>query len=215
MNKSGISTYPAPAKTDPGLTGYRQVLYWRITESARRILIMQFVALFLLLPWGILFFWLAVRLGKMSFNIHITSFSSILVALVAVLLTMVLHELAHGVVMRLFGAHPIYGILWSAGAFYATSPGYAFTRRQYLIVATAPLILLSLLAVLLMIFTAGSPLVWVWMVCAIYNAAGAAGDLWIVTVVLRYPAEAMVMDEKDGVRIFLPVRQSEREAGLQ
>jgi len=30
------------------------------------------------------------------------------------------------------------------------------------------------------------------------------GDLWITTIVLRYPATAYVIDEKDGIRVFLP-----------
>ncbi len=193
-----------PSEINPKLTGYHQVLYWRITDNQARTLLMQVVAFLLLIPWGIVFFWLAIQLGKMSFNINITSVIPILLLLAAVLLMMVLHELAHGLMMRLFGAHPIYGILWSAGAFYATSPGYPYTRQQYLIVATTPLILLSVLAVLLMAFTAGSSLVWIWTICAIYNAAGSAGDLWIVAVVLRYPPETLVIDEKDGVKIFMP-----------
>ncbi len=197
-----------PPEIDPRLAGDRQVLYWRITDNPARVLFMQVVALLLLIPWGVVFIWLGIRLGKLSLKISITSVFQILLILAAVLFMMVLHELAHGVVMRTFGARPIYGILWSAGAFYATSPRYPYTRRQYLMVATAPLVILSVLAMLLMILTAGSPLVWIWAICAIYNAAGSAGDLWIAAVVLRYPAEAYVMDEKDGVKIFMPITGS-------
>jgi len=40
--------------------------------------------------------------------------------------------------------------------------------------------------------------------CATINAGGAIGDLWIAKIVLRYPASAYIMDERDGVRVFLP-----------
>jgi hypothetical protein len=51
---------------------------------------------------------------------------------------------------------------------------------------------------------AGTPWVLPLAVSAAINAAGAVGDLWISRVVLRYPKESFVMDERDGVRIFLP-----------
>ena len=38
----------------------------------------------------------------------------------------------------------------------------------------------------------------------ILNASGAAGDLLMSWEIMRFPAQAMVMDEMDGVRIFMP-----------
>ena len=39
--------------------------------------------------------------------------------------------------------------------------------------------------------------------CASLNAAGASGDVWMALVVARYPARAYVIDERDGMRIFV------------
>jgi hypothetical protein len=36
----------------------------------------------------------------------------------------------------------------------------------------------------------------------ILNAGSAIGDLWMLLVVLRYPASAIVRDEEDGIRIY-------------
>jgi len=68
--------------------------------------------------------------------------------LMSILLTFVLHELTHGVAMQTRGAHPRYGVLLKQAMLYATAPGFAFRRDSYLVVALAPLVCLSILAVL-------------------------------------------------------------------
>jgi hypothetical protein len=118
--------------------------------------------------------------------------------------TIVLHELAHGIAMQVFGARPRYGVLWNYAMFYATAPGYAFHRNDYIQIALAPLFALSLLAVFVMWFLSGTFWVAVLAIGGVINASGAIGDLWITTIVLRYPLAAYVMDEKDGIRVFLP-----------
>jgi hypothetical protein len=107
--------------------------------------------------------------------------------------------------MRLFGARPRYGVLWKYGMFYATAPGYAFQRNEYLCIALAPLAALSVFAVLAMPLLSGSYALWLVVLGATANAAGAIGDLWIAAIVFtRYPPHAFVIDERDGMRIFLP-----------
>lgn len=157
---------------------------------------------------SIVFIWLAVNVGRMPKEFDLSIPAAGLPVLLALLLVLVLHELVHGFCMRLFGAHPKYGILWKALAFYATSPGFAFPRWQYLLIALAPLVALSLLAVLLILLLAGTAWVALIAFVAAVNAAGAIGDLWITMVVLRYPAYAYMMDERDGVRVFLPFEGS-------
>jgi len=198
-----MTPYFIPERGTPP-DGYREMLYWRITENTKRIVILQLVALPLLIVWGLIFYWLAIRLGKMPSSFISSSMVRVLFAVAGIMVTIVLHEAVHGITMRLFGAHPRYGIMWRYGMFYATAPGFAFPRRDYLIVAITPLIGVSLLAVLGMILLAGSAVVGLLALCATVNAAGAVGDLWIIGIVLRYPPSTYVVDEQDGVRIFLP-----------
>jgi hypothetical protein len=40
-------------------------------------------------------------------------------------------------------------------------------------------------------------------ICGVVNASGAVGDMWITMIVLRYESTAYVMDERDGIRVFL------------
>jgi hypothetical protein len=124
---------------------------------------------------------------------------------VGIVLILLLHELTHGVAMHMFGAKPRYGVLWKQAMFYATTLGYTYRRNDYLIVTLAPLFILSILVILGMWFVQGNAL-WVALLAMFgtINAAGAIGDLWIATIVLRYAPAAYVMDERDGVRVFLP-----------
>lgn len=198
-----MTPYFMPERGTPP-DGYREVLCWRITENTTRIVILQLVALPLLIVWGLIFYWLAIRLGKMPSSFISSSMVRVMFALAGIIVTILLHEAVHGITMQLFGAHPRYGVMWRYGMFYATAPGFAFSRRDYLIVAITPLICISLLAVLGMILMAGSAVVGLLALCATVNAAGAVGDLWIMGIVLRYPPSTYVVDEQDGVRIFLP-----------
>ncbi len=189
--------------------GYREVLYWSVSDQPRKSVVLQIVSVPLFVVSGALFFWLAIRLGAMPsrLNFGLLEFGLVLIS---ILLTFVLHELTHGVVMQILGAHPRYGVLLKQAMLYATAPGFAFQRNSYLMVAFAPLACLSILAILGMVALMGTAWVALLAFCATINAGGAIGDLWITKIVLSYPASAYIMDERDGVRVFLPDETSSK-----
>jgi len=181
--------------------GYREVLYWKLTESTRRLILIQLLAI----PLGIVAFpafgWAAAQFGGNA----LAGLEDLLSLVLGLVVTLSLHELAHGVVMAAFGAQPRYGIKWEAWMLYATAPGHAFTRDQYLAVIFAPLLGLSGLALLGMWALAGTWAVSLLALCATINAMGACGDVYMGWLVARYPPSAFVIDEADGMRLFLPI----------
>jgi len=184
---------------------YQEVLSWNLTGKPMRVIAMNILGVFLFVIFGFIFSWLAFSLGKLPSEgeFRILSLSTFGLVLAGVLLTLGLHELTHGLAMQMFGAKPKYGIIWQ-GMLYATSPGYAYHRNNYVVTALAPFVFLSILFVLGMWLLQGTLWVALLGICGIFNAAGAIGDMWITTIVLRYPATAYVMDERDGMRVFLP-----------
>jgi hypothetical protein len=43
-----------------------------------------------------------------------------------------------------------------------------------------------------------------WLVLGlIANAAGAVGDVWMSLIALRYPRSTWIVDERDGMRVFV------------
>ncbi len=116
-----------------------------------------------------------------------------------------LHEGMHGLTMRVYGAHPKFGFLPKGVMFYATSPGYAYSQAQYFWVAIAPLVSLDLLFFLALFLPVGLAGSMILAVLAALNTGGAVGDLWILAILRKFPSHAYVMDERDGMRVFLPV----------
>lgn len=200
MNETNSMIPPGGSVPD----GYREALNWSLTGKPARALAMQVLSIPLFLVFLVFFAWLSVVLGRSSPALEF-DLPGVIGLVVGVILTFVLHELAHGFTMKAFGARPIYGVLWKFLAFYATSPGYAFRRNSYLVIALAPLVSLSLLAAAGIALLAGTPWVNILALCAAVNGAGAIGDLWMVSIVARYPASAYVIDEREGMRVFLPV----------
>ena len=184
---------------------YQEVLSWKVTGKPMRLIALNIVGAILFVVFGMIFFNLAIRLGKMpsegNFRLGLVEMG---LSIVGIVLTLILHELTHGLVMQMFGAKPKFGIIWKGLMLYATSPGYAYHRNNYVVIALAPFVFISVLVVLGMLVLQGTAWVVLLAICGVVNASGAVGDMWITMIVLRYAATAYVMDERDGIRMFLP-----------
>jgi hypothetical protein len=199
------SSKPAgAAAAHPGAVpaDYHEVLYWQITQSGWRLTVVNLLSLPMAALWGFVFFGWAALLNRMPQTLEARS-GEMLSLLAALLVIVVLHEVVHGLAMYAYGARPKFGILWQGMMLYATAPGYAFRRNEYIVVILAPLVSLSLAAFIGIAFAPTQAAV-IMAVCATVNGAGAVGDLWIMSIALRYPKHAYVIDERDGMRVFLP-----------
>lgn len=115
---------------------------------------------------------------------------------------LVLHEYTHGLAVRGFGAAPTYGAMMMGKVmpvFYCTSVGHRFTRRQFLVILMAPLVLVSLICAVLIL---ALPLSGWLVVPAAIHLGGCVGDLWMAVVVLREPGDTLVEDRKTGMRFY-------------
>jgi hypothetical protein len=183
---------------------YQEVFSWKLTGKPCRVITLNILSVFPFVIFGVIFSGLAFSLGQLPLEggIRLGLGEGGLV-LTGALLTLVLHELTHGLAMRIYGARPKYGIIWKEMMFYATSPGYAYRRNNYVVIALAPFVFISILIVLGMWLLQGTLWVALLGICGIVNAAGAIGDMWMTMIVLRYTTKAYVIDERDGIRVFL------------
>jgi len=140
--------------------------------------------------------------GKVGFNFDFTSGGTILISAALFIGSLVLHELIHGVFMTKYGGKPSYGAgiaYFILPYFYATTKT-AFRRNQFIVIAIAPLVVISLAGIGLM---AAFPSVAHWILLPlVVNASGAVGDLWVTRNVLRYPKEVLLEDRKNGLIIY-------------
>jgi hypothetical protein len=194
--------YSLAAVQDPVSGQYQQVLHWTVKGHPARAIWIQLLGIPVFLLLGLGFAIMAFRIGKLPDNSTI-SLLEIGVVPAGMVITIVLHELVHGLVMGKCGAKPQYGVLWRQLMFYAACPGYGFRRNSYILMALAPLVVLSSLAIIGMLLLQGTNWVGLLALCATINGSGAFGDVWLVSLVLRYPKNAYVVDEKDGVRVLM------------
>jgi hypothetical protein len=118
------------------------------------------------------------------------------------LLTIVLHELCHGLLIKFYGGIPTFGMKWMNGigpVMYATTAGY-YRISAYKNIAAAPLIMLSTLSI--MIISAGYG--WWVLIPFIFNAIGSGGDLLSLRVLRKYPVHYYIKDTKDGFTVYEP-----------
>lgn len=187
---------------------YHEVLYWKLSHHNKLLVALNVAGLALLLVMiGVFMAW--GRLWHPSGLNGDLNLGQMVLALVSVVLVMVLHELVHGLALKAYGARPKYGVLWQQMMFYATAPNHAFRRNAYLVIALAPLVGISVLGFLLLMLPLPGWLLWLIALCAAVNVGGAVGDMALVRVALGYPARAYIVDEQDGLRVFMPEETSQ------
>lgn len=152
----------------------------------------------------------AVMAVSMNFFVPVTSFFDMsggivryflrLAALIVLMvLYMVLHELVHGIAMKLCGTKRVkYGF---TGLYaFAGSEDY-YDKKSYIFIALAPIVLWGTVLAAVNFFV---PTEWFWIVYMIQliNISGAAGDLFAAVKFSRMPKNILIQDSGVSVRVF-------------
>lgn len=113
--------------------------------------------------------------------------------LVALVVTVVVHELVHGAVMRRYGYDVTYGVNPAMGAFYVSAFGQFQRREELFPVGLAPLVGISVVAAPLLAVPVPVVALTAYLV-AVVNATGAVGDLYLVWRLWRMPEGTLMYD---------------------
>lgn len=115
--------------------------------------------------------------------------------IVGYVLMIPLHEATHALVILALGGRPRFGLKLPLAA-YCTAPNQLFLRNGYLVVALAPLVALSLAA---LVVAALVPNIAAWLLLAVAgNVSGAVGDLDIVRSIRQQPDDTLIADTESG-----------------
>ncbi len=134
--------------------------------------------------------------GSASFQIGL---ANVLLVVAITGLLLVMHEGIHGLVMLAFRARPTFGAVLVGRvlpALYATSVGHRFSRGQYLTVAAAPAVVISVLGFLLCFGPWGGYLI----VPLAIHLGGCVGDGFACWRLLRERPGTGLEDLRDGIR---------------
>ncbi len=119
--------------------------------------------------------------------------------IIAYLLVLPLHEAIHALAFAFWGGKPYFGAKLPL-ALYCGARDQLFRRNQYLVVGLAPLVLITLAAIVFTLLAPG--LAAYTLLATIGNFSGAAGDIWSVYRLLRQPASVFVEDTASGYRAW-------------
>lgn len=180
--------------------GYREIYTIDLQKDIKMAVIINGLALLIaaalvlpmhfVIPVTILF---DMSAGLLAYSVRI------LVLLGLLVLYMVLHELVHGVAMKLCGTKKIkYGF---TGLYaFAGSDDY-YDKRSYILIALAPVVLWGVVLAAINPFI---PEQWFWVVYLIQvnNLSGAAGDLFVTVRFSRMPKDILIRDHGVGMRVY-------------
>ena len=118
---------------------------------------------------------------------------------VSLLLYIVLHELVHGIAMKICGTKKVkYGF---TGLYaFAGSEDY-YSKGAYIFIALAPVVLWGVVLAVLKFIV---PIEWFWVVyiVQISNIGGAAGDFFVTVKFSRFPKDILVKDHGVGMTVY-------------
>ena len=110
-----------------------------------------------------------------------------------------LHELTHGVVMKIFGAPKIkYGF---TGLYAFAGCDCYFAKKPYIIIALAPVVLWGIVLAAVCPFLSGGWF-WVFYFAQISNISGAAGDAYVTLRFSKLPKDIFVKDDGISMTIY-------------
>ena len=131
--------------------------------------------------------------------LHFENLLTLAAFLACVVLYMVLHELTHGLCMKVFGARRVkYGF---TGLYAFAGSDEYFQKGAYIVVALAPLVVWSLV-LLGLNWQGGAASFWFFYLLQLVNVSGAAGDLYVTARLLRLPGETLVQDTGVSMKVF-------------
>lgn len=129
---------------------------------------------------------------------------SLIVGAIIIVASMFIHELLHALALRLLGYHPL--LSYQRGfLFAAIRPGEYIARSHYLIMVLTPLISMTLIGAIGMIFLPAA-LGQIILIALLLNGAASVGDLWVARRVIKQPRSTWFASDDEGIKVYLDER---------
>ncbi len=180
--------------------GYREIYALDMHEDKKlavrlNLFSLAIVAVFAIpmlffVPWGATF---SMTDGLLGYWVKF----AVMIGLMLVYL--VLHELVHGIAMRICGTKKIRYGLKGVYAFAASDDYYR--KKPYIFIALAPVVLWG---IVLAVVTPFVPASWFWVVyfVQLMNLSGAAGDLYVTVRFSRMSEDILIRDSGVGMVVY-------------
>ena len=192
---------------------YQQIADIDLIKNQKILVVINIVGvlLFLLSGWLFVEYFRLIRpddldqIQRFKFE-NISSVINVFFALLFTLFAMViLHEGTHGIFFWIFTrSRPRYA--FKGFYAYATAPGWYLPKKQYMIIAVAPLLLITLCGIVLINFVPSSFLIPL-LILLTLNASGSVGDLFVFVSLMMKPDTSLALDKGDRIILYLPAQR--------
>lgn len=198
-----------PTQTLPA--GYQKIGTLDLSKDRRLLIALNVLGILATIFFGWLFLRALILLrpagsigGTIGFSIsglpRILGIAAGVLALMVFYVT--LHEAIHGLFFWLFTrTRPKFAFRWTYA--YAAAPDWYIPRNAYLIIALAPLLVISLAGLAIMPLVPAGWVLPLWFVLTM-NAGGAIGDIAVAAWLLRLPPTTLSQDRGNSVTLFRP-----------
>ena len=177
--------------------GYREVRRVDLMRNRKEAVLVNLLALAITGVMIVLGFLICPSFAEFEVGLH-TLFGIVLMS-VGIVVYMILHEVIHGVFMKAFsGIRPRYGF---TGLYAYAGSDALFCRRQYIVIAFAPVVILGLIITVLTVAFYETAF-WYLYVIQIVNISGAAGDFYVGTLIARATNDVMVRDAGTDMSLY-------------
>ena len=122
-----------------------------------------------------------------------------LVLVISLILYIILHELVHGIAIKICGTKKVkYGF---TGLYAFAGSNDYYDKISYIFIALAPIVVWGIILAVINIFV---PAEWFWIVYFIQlsNLSGAAGDLYVTVKFSKMPRDILIFDYGVGMKVF-------------
>ena len=121
------------------------------------------------------------------------------VNIIGYLIILPIHEAIHGLTILFWGGRPHFGAKLPL-ALFCGAKEQIFLRNQYLVIALAPLVVISIAGIILMLLAPGLASYALFAIAG--NVSGAAGDIMVTRQLYHLPRNILVEDTETGYRAW-------------
>lgn len=180
--------------------GYREIYAIDLQKDKKMAVIVNLIAVIIGVLMAVpmhfvvpIFSLFSMEAGMLNYMLR---FGALLVFLV---LYMVLHELVHGIAMKLCGTKKVKYGFTGLYAFAGSTDFYG--KKAYIFIALAPVILWGIVLAVINPFVSAE---WFWVIYMIQitNLSGAAGDLFVTVKFSRLPNDILIQDYGVGMHVY-------------
>lgn len=181
--------------------GYREIFAVDLQKDKKKALMINLLGALIMIAMGVPMHFVVPFSTLFSMEDGLLMYAVRFFVMIAAMIGyIVLHELTHAVVMRIFGAKKVRFGFTGLYAFAGSEQDY-FSKGAYILIALAPLVLLGIVILLVNLLV---PAAWFWVVylVQISNVSGAIGDLYVTVKFLGMPKDILVNDTGVAMTVY-------------